>query len=610
LARVVRILVGLLVALTCAFALGTTAPASAAVGEERIVSYDVRLTVAADGALHVSEAIVYDFGPNERHGVIRVIPEQTRVGDSDRLYPIDDVSVRSTDAPAQTQLSRSDGRVSIRIGDPNRTITGRHTYTIDYDVSGALTHFNQPFDHVELNWNATGDQWEVPIERARVVVTGPVDVLSETCYAGSAGSRLPCQIHRARAERATFGQTDLATGQGLTVVVAFPSGSVTATGPILRERRTIQRAFAITPTSLTLTGLVLLVIVVGLGRVYWSRGRDRRYVGQIPGLEPAAGQEAVDEPAPLIGGAPAVLEYTPPNGIRPGQVGTLLDERADTLDVTATIVDLAVRKHLRIDELPREHFWNHTDWQLTRLDEPVGDELAPYESRLMKGLFRSGTVVTLSGLRNTFYKDLESVQNKLYADAVAAKWFRRSPDAVRAQWQLIGVGVIAVGIGLTYLLYRYTHLALVGLPVVVGGVVILAMRGTMPARTAKGWAMLSRVRGFRRYLATAEAEQLRFEERADVFARYLPYAVVFGLTDRWAKVFAALADADPQLSSSLNWYGGPPGWNVGHLAGSMSGFTTSASGTFASQPSSSSGGSGFSGGSSGGGGGGGGGGSW
>jgi uncharacterized membrane protein len=202
------------------------------------------------------------------------------------------------------------------------------------------------------------------------------------------------------------------------------------------------------------------------------------------------------------------------------------------------------------------------------------------------------------------------VKEKLYADAVAAKWFRGNPEDVRTLWQYIGWGVVIAGVGLTYLLYRYTHLALAGLPVVLGGVVLLAMRGTMPARTAKGGAMLSRVRGFRRYLETAEAEQLRFEERADVFARYLPYAVVFGLTDRWAKVFAALADADPELSSGLGWYGGQPGWNIGHLAGSMSSFTTSASGTFASQPSSSSSGSGFSGGFSGGGGGGGGGGSW
>jgi uncharacterized membrane protein len=180
---------------------------------------------------------------------------------------------------------------------------------------------------------------------------------------------------------------------------------------------------------------------------------------------------------------------------------------------------------------------------------------------------------------------------------------------VREVWTLIGVGVIVAGVALTVLLYLYTHVALTGLAVTLGGVVLLALRGTMPARTAKGSAMLARVRGFRRYLDTAEAEQLRFEERADVFARYLPYAVVFGLTDRWARVFAVLAAEDPQLASSVGWYGGGSNWNVGQLSGSLSHFMSSAGGTFTSHASSS-GGSGFSGGSSGGGGGGGGGGSW
>ena len=585
-------------------AASASTPVSAATspGLEHIASYDVRLAVSAGGGLHVTEQITYDFGVEQRHGIIRVIPEVTRAGDYDRHYPIDHITVRATGASAQTSTSRSDGRVSIRVGDPDRTVTGAHTYTIDYDVDGALEQFTQPFDHVELNWNATGDEWQIPIDRARVRVTGPADVTATTCYSGSAGSRLPCATHRARGHTATYTQNDLGAGQGLTVVAAFPTGSVQPSGPILEERPSIKRSFALTPLSLTLTGLLLLVVLGGIARVYWARGRDRRYVGQIPGLEPPAGQAAVDEPQPLFTTAPTVIEYTPPAGIRPGECGTLLDERADTLDVTATIIDLAVRAHLRIDEVPHEHWWEHKDWLLTKLPTPGGDELTPYESRLLDGLFGKGDAVKLSALKNTFYPDLRAVQQKLYDDAVAAKWFRRNPDDVRTQWQVIGWVVAGAGAGLTYLLYLHTHLALIGLPVVLGGIVLLAMRGTMPARTAKGGAMLTRVRGFRRYLETAEAEQLRFEERASVFARYLPYAIVFGLTDHWATVFSALAASDPGLTSSVGWYGGPPGWNVGYLAGSMSSFTTSASGTFASQPSSS-GGSGFGGGFSGGGGG-------
>ena len=90
-------------------------------------------------------------------------------------------------------------------------------------------------------------------------------------------------------------------------------------------------------------------------------GRDRRFVGQLPGLTPGFGEEAVEERKPLGDRPPVVVEFGVPDGIRPGQVGTLQDERADVVDVTATIVDFAVRGHLHIKEL------GGNDWELTRL---------------------------------------------------------------------------------------------------------------------------------------------------------------------------------------------------------------------------------------------------
>jgi uncharacterized membrane protein len=120
-------------------------------------------------------------------------------------------------------------------------------------------------------------------------------------------------------------------------------------------------------------------------------------------------------------------------------------------------------------------------------------------------------------------------------------------------------------------------------------------------------------KGFRDYIRTAEANQLRFEEGADIFSRYLPYAIVFGEAERWVRVFGPLAaGAAAATGSNVGpvWYSGPNGWDASHFSDSLTGFTSSVSSTIAASTASSSGGSGFSGGSSGGGGGGGGGGSW
>jgi uncharacterized membrane protein YgcG len=584
------------------------APA-AAVGSERIVSYAVTIDVRPSGAIHVVETIDYDFGFTPKRGIFRKIPRKLAFDDdNDRLYPVDDVKVTAgPGTPTETKVDE-DAETVIRIGDPDRTITGRHRYVIEYDVKGTVNRFE---GHDELYWNAVGHEWAVPIERATVVVSAAADFAAVTCFAGPHRSTLPCASARSAGRQARFAHTGLGPYSGVTVVAALPHRYVAAPGPVLEERWKIQKAFAPSPHALGLSGLVL---ASGLGSVFLlvSRsGRDRRFSGVTPGLEPAAGVDAVEVPAPLFGDRSSGIEYTPPKDMPPAVMGVLLDERADPLDVTATIVDLAVRGYLTVEELPRKGLFGKRDWRLTRLKKPDG-ALEGYEQKLLISLFRTGEVVEVSDLKNDFHADLADIQDRLYQDVLNRGWFTRRPDQVRGRWHKIGVAAVVAGGLVTYGLARWTHLGLVGLACVVVGVALLAVHGRMPFRTGRGSAALARALGFRRYLATAEAEQLRQEEQAGVFARYLPFAVVLGETERWAKVFRDLGQVPEQ---SLNWYSGPAGWSFHDFSSSMDAFATSTSGTLAATPASSgtsgfSGGGGGGGGFSGGGGGGGGGGSW
>jgi uncharacterized membrane protein YgcG len=126
--------------------------------------------------------------------------------------------------------------------------------------------------------------------------------------------------------------------------------------------------------------------------------------------------------------------------------------------------------------------------------------------------------------------------------------------------------------------------------------------------------MLERVRGLRLYIETTEAGQIRFQEREQIFSRYLPYAMVFGLTERWARTFAGLAVTGSE-AVSLYWYGGSA-YGYSSFGDAFGDFTSMAIGSVGATPVSAAGGSGlgssgFSGGGySDGGGGGGGGGSW
>ncbi len=233
-------------------------------------------------------------------------------------------------------------------------------------------------------------------------------------------------------------------------------------------------------------------------------------------------------------------------------------------------------------------------------------ELLAFERKLLDGLFRDGNEVKVSELKTTFSDRLHGVENALYSDAMRQKWFRARPDRVRLRWAGAGVFLLVGGAAATFVLARWTHWGIVGIPVIVAGLALSLMARQMPARTANGTAMLRRIRGFRRVIATAEQHMARWAEEENVFTRYLPYAIVFGLTKKWAKAFEDLG-LQPDTSS---WYVGPRMFTAAAFADSIDGFAVTTGGTLASTPASS-GSSGFGGGgSSGGGGGGGGGGSW
>jgi uncharacterized membrane protein YgcG len=591
---------------------------------ERIRSYDIEVRIAPSGEMLVAERIEYDFGATRKHGIFRSIPVRFHFDDRhDRVYPIDLIAVEgSPGTPDDHVTNEEGGALVIQIGDPDETITGLHSYSISYRVEGALNGFK---DHDELFWNLVGDTWEVPIDRVTARVWMPADLTEVECFAGPTGSHGSCDDASVQGAIATFGHTRLFPFSGLTVVVGIPKGAVPAPRPVLVERWSFTRAFSATPATVTITSVLLALVIGAVGWVMWHQGRDRRAIGSAVDVAYGSAGEG-EETVPLFDRSAIAVEYAPPDHIRPGQIGTLVDEVANPLDVTATIVDLGVRGYLRIEEIPKGWLFGKPDWRLVRLKDADGD-LLRYERLLFEGMFGEGDdvakeddldhdeaapsasgleAVRLSALRKRFATRLRQVQDALYQDGVQRRWFAGRPDKVRGTWQAAGWVVFLAGAGLTAILAWKTHLGLLPVPIALGGMVLAIGGRWMPRRTPRGTGLVRRVQGFRMYIATAEVQESQFAERENLFYRYLPYAVVFGLTDRWARAFA---DLDRQASAA-SWYVGSRPFSVHTLTSSIDSFTVSSAGTISSTPSGS-GSSGFGGGgSSGGGGGGGGGGSW
>jgi uncharacterized protein (TIGR04222 family) len=606
------------------FAVAAVGTSHAATGlSEGIKRYDVDLTIQPNGELLVRETIDYDFGPVPHHGIYRDIPNRVDYppkANHDRVYPLDVLSVRASEGtPADYTVDREGDFERIKIGDPDKTITGEHTYDITYRVRGAMNGFT---DHDELVWNAIGTQWSVPIGAPTVTVHAPAAITAVNCASGQYGSNSPCTSATAAGDTATFTMAELFPGyalgpfSGMTVSIAIPKGAVPEPHPILEERFTLASAFRLTPATGGLAVGILVLLVAAVLFLVWFFGRDRRYKGSAIDVAygpPPTGAGVPDPPeerVPLLGEHETPVEFVPPDGLRPGQIGTLVDFRANPLDVTATIVDLAVRGYLVIEEISPSGHFRSGDWKLTRKKDD-DDALMPYEKKLLDGLFHDDPEVKLSELRYEFSDRMTAVLVELQDDAKKRGWFAGRAGTGTCAFAALGILVLLIGIALTVGLAIWTHAGLVGIPVIVAGILIVVASRWIPRRTAKGYAVLRHVDGFRRFIEESEKDRAQFAEKKNLFTEYLPYAIVFGATEKWARAFAGLGDEPPDTSS---WYVASGVFNYLAFSSAINSFTVSTAGTLTSTPpstSGSSGSSGFSGGGfSGGGGGGGGGGSW
>lgn len=620
------------VALVVAVAVMVFGPVGAAqaAGGEAMKSFDVVYDLQKDGSVRVAETIQWQFPSGEqRHGIFRNIVVRMGYNNEEGKYrylDMTDVSVSSpTGAPSQFQVTENGAADQIRIGSADEWTGGTQTYVVKYTLRNVLNPIQQN-DTVEFYYNVFGTNEYTPRDHVSVTVNAPAASTRVLCYRGERGSTDQCQ--GTAGEPTRFVADGLTPGQAMSVVAEYPATAFDNPQPDVRtggvDSGVGSQAAPAVNAAAWAAGIGAPVIAAAvMGALWWTRGRDERYADLTPGLSPAfagasagsgAGAGAVPG-APAVpttrGGRPTVaVQFQPPKGVQPGMVGTIIDETANPIDVSATVIDLAVRGYLRIEEVEAGGMFKRTDWRLHRLQPPENDRLLPYESELLSGLFRGeGDAVLLSDLKNTFAQTLKRIQSLMYREVVQRGWFRQSPQTQRSVWQ--GFGIVLAVVGGILLFYGQSALAAIlgggftggvalGIGLVLSGVIVFLVGGRMAAKTPEGSAVLAQSLGFKEYLLTAEAGQIAFEEASNIFSRYLPYAVVFGVADRWAKTFADVACAAEAAHQPLimpTWYiwSGNAFPDFTSIASGVDSFSTTSTGTFTSTPGSS-GSSGFSGG--------------
>ena len=243
---------------------------------------------------------------------------------------------------------------------------------------------------------------------------------------------------------------------------------------------------------------------------------------------------------------PGQSEFRVVGDVRPGHVGTVADERVDPIDVTASLVDLAVRGHLTIVELPREHGFAGTDWDLARVAHgPNG--LLPFEQQLLDGIVAPG-----SGSRCPSWPAGCTSRSVAYRTPCTTRWSatagtsggRTRPAADGPSWPR----ALIVAVVVTAVLAAFTTFGLVGLALVVLALGLIFVGQEMPSRTPKGAALLGGLSALRSDLLSHPTDQMPPGAELRELSEVLPYAIVLGGADRWLDaIVAADTDEAPRL---------------------------------------------------------------
>lgn len=529
---------------------------AAAIPDGQISAYKAEATLDGSGVLKVKETVKVMPVSGK---VVRTL--QTRVrsdADEDRNYDVKNLTATVNGKPAEGfENVESDNARKISVN-----ASGESEVVYVYEVGGVVA---DSVDGREVSWPIV-QGFDASINRANISLTVPFASWI-VCFAGRQGSSVPCTSSQlGESAGIEIEQLGIPAGGRLTFLAGLNSQATVVPNADYSTRWSLGRAFTADSSTVGLSALLLGLGILAAAALWFVRGRDAAQVEPVAGMLTRPVLDSETGP-----------QFAAPDGIRPGQVGTVVDETADVVDITATVLDLAVRNYLTIVELPRETEFGRLDWRLDRRNAG-GPELLPYEKAVLDAVFADGDSVVVSALGPTLRPRLGAIREHLYADVVTQGWFAQRPDAVRNRWTTAGLALIVAGGVLTLILAIATKFALGGLAVMLAGVALTLAGQVAPARTARGSAVLGRISGLRAYLRDESSVDLPEHHRLEFASRCLPYAAVLGLTDKWALEIAN-TDDDDDPDAGIGWYSGPENWHLSDIGQSLTNFVTAVSGS-------------------------------
>lgn len=547
-----------------------------------IKDFDSEIVVNADSSVAITETIVADCGNlPDKHGIYRVLPEFYVMGDGQKVSTtVKLISIKDENGRAHaysTNKSSFNKTVTWKIGDPNKTVTGENTYIIKYKVLNTIRFDNEDFD--EFYWNLNGNYWDLEIDDFSAEIIFPAGINSDNSetylYSGELGDKNTGLAEYSWIGNSTI-QVDstekLEEGEGVTLSVSFPKGIIN------EPELSFWQEYG--SFILSLLAFIIPLIIFGFCFNYW---RDK---GRNPNRNKTV-----------------IAHYDVPDKMPPMEFGNFWNNNTlKTKYISAAIVNLAVKGFIEIEEVAKKGIFGSKDTKLILVKQDFSDLPEP-EKKLVESVFDGKAEIMISDLKNKFYKKLPAIRKMVKDKNKSDNLFDNKLMMAQKVFIVVG-GLVLFGFALLIPFLEYRVALIVSF---VCGVVIVLLGVFMNRRTQRGADLYWEAEGFKLYMETAEKHRQQFYEKENIFEKFLPYAMVFGMTKLWAKKMKEIYGEAYFNNYAPAWYvGSATAFDLDNFASQIDSISSSMASSMSSNPSSSgSGGGGFSGGGAGGGGGGG-----
>jgi uncharacterized membrane protein YgcG len=534
----------------------------------RVADFNDTISVDADGSALVRERITLAFD-GEWHGIHRFIPiEYPGARGTNYTLFLNVTSVTDGNGgKLKYESSTSNGFRDLKIYIPD-AVDATRTVEIDYTVRNGTRFFE---DHDEFYWNVTGNDWPVPIDHASAVVSFPgtaAGSLRAQAFTGVYGSAERGASAEVKGSEVSFETNNpLPMRGGMTVDVFIPKGILTEPSGFTRL------LWFLGSNPIVFLPFWTFAVMFTLWRF---KGRD---------------------PDPGLSVAPM---YEPPAGMTPAEAGALLGDEVHPRDITSTLVDLAVRGFVKIEEVDDKGIVFHHKDYIFHLLKPRDQwgRLVPHERVMLENVFAGSEDTRLSSLKNRFYTAIPAIREDIKSALKSKGMYLVDPDSASG-YSIAAVVVVVAPFVVVHFAGSSvfsSFVLLIGCGIV-SAIIWWLFARQMTAKTVLGGRTCISILGFQEFMNRVDADRIK-RMPPDTFEKYLPYAMALGVEHHWAQAFAGIVKDPP------SWYVSPTGsmgFNPIFFSGAMHSMATDMHQVFVSAPRSSSTGSGWSGGGGGGG---------